>query len=51
VLAPAGSFYAQGPFTRLALPDTHGLRLGLAPYSNDDDVDRVLAGLREFVAG
>jgi len=51
VLAPAGSFYAHEPFTRLALPDTHGLRLGLAPYSNDDDVDRVLAGLREFVAG
>jgi cysteine desulfurase family protein (TIGR01976 family) len=51
VLAPAGSFYAHEPFTRLGLPDTHGLRLGLAPYSNDDDVDRVLAGLREFVAG
>ncbi len=50
VLAPAGSFYAHEPFTRLALPDTHGLRLGLAPYSNDDDVDRALAGLREFLA-
>ena len=50
VLAPAGSFYAYEPFTRLALSDTHGLRLGLAPYSNDDDVDRVLAGLKEFVA-
>jgi len=50
VLAPAGSFYAHEPFTRLGLPDTHGLRLGLAPYSNDDDVDRVLAGLKEFLA-
>jgi cysteine desulfurase family protein (TIGR01976 family) len=50
VLAPAGSFYAHEPFTRLGLADTHGLRLGLAPYSTDDDVDRVLAGLTEFVA-
>ncbi len=51
VLAPAGSFYAYEPFQRLALPDEHGLRLGLAPYSDDDDVDRVLSGLRDFVAG
>ncbi|MGV8908409.1 MAG: cysteine desulfurase-like protein [Propionicimonas sp.] len=50
VLAPAGSFYAHEPFTRLALPDPHGLRLGLAPYSDDDDVDRALAGLRAFLA-
>ena len=49
VLAPAGSFYAYEPFTRLGLPDTHALRLGLAPYSSDDDVDRVLAGLRDFL--
>jgi len=51
VLAPAGSFYAYEPFHRLALPDTQALRLGLAAYSNEDDVDRVLAGLREFIAG
>ncbi len=49
VLAPAGSFYAYEPFKRLALPDQHGLRLGLAPYSDDDDVDRVISGLREFL--
>ena len=51
VLAPAGSFYAHEPFTRLALPDPHALRLGLTPYSDDDDIDRALAGLRGFLAG
>lgn len=49
VLAPAGSFYAWEPFQRLGVADTHGLRLGLAPYSTDDDVDRALAGLRAFL--
>ena len=33
------------------LGDTGGLRVGLAPYSDRDDVDRLLAGLREFLAG
>ncbi|GAA2355872.1 cysteine desulfurase-like protein [Dactylosporangium salmoneum] len=51
VLAPAGSFYAFEPFRRLALDDEHGLRLGLAPYTNDDDVARVVDGLREFLRG
>ncbi|MFT4108003.1 cysteine desulfurase-like protein [Propionicimonas sp.] len=50
VLAPAGSFYAYEPFRRLALDDDGGLRLGLAPYSTDDDVDRVLGGLRAFLS-
>jgi cysteine desulfurase family protein (TIGR01976 family) len=49
VSAPAGSFYALEPFSRLALPDEHGLRLGLAPYSDETDIDRVLTGLREFL--
>ena len=49
VLAPAGSFYAYEPFRRLDLPDEHALRLGLAPYSTSDDVDRALEGLRAFV--
>jgi len=51
VQAPAGSFYAYEPFRRLALDDTHGLRIGLAPYTDDTDVQRLLSGLREFVAG
>ena len=49
VLAPAGTFYAYEPFRRLGPPDQAGLRLGLAPYSTDEDVDRVLAGLQDFL--
>jgi cysteine desulfurase family protein (TIGR01976 family) len=49
VLAPAGQFYAYEPYKRLGLDDETGLRLGLAPYSTADDVDRVLAGLAEFL--
>ncbi|SCE98070.1 cysteine desulfurase family protein, VC1184 subfamily [Micromonospora viridifaciens] len=50
VLAPAGSFYAYEPFRRLGLEDEHALRLGLAPYSNDTDIARVLDGLAAFLA-
>lgn len=50
VLAPAGSFYAIEPFTALVLADDAGLRVGVAPYTSDDDVDRLLGGLREFLA-
>ncbi|HXH33765.1 MAG TPA: cysteine desulfurase-like protein [Plantibacter sp.] len=50
VLAPAGSFYAIEPFIALALADDAGLRVGVAPYTSDDDVDRLLDGLREFLA-
>ncbi len=53
VLAPAGSFYAYEPYRRLAehhrLDDPGALRIGIAPYTNDDDVDRLLAGLTAFV--
>lgn len=49
IAAPAGSFYAYEAFRRLNLPDEHGLRIGLAPYNNDEDVDRVLQGLADFL--
>ena len=53
VLAPAGSFYAYEAFRRLSghhgWADAHGLRVGMAPYTSDDDVDRLLDGLAEFV--
>jgi cysteine desulfurase family protein (TIGR01976 family) len=49
VLAPAGSFYAYEPFRRLDLDDQHGLRLGLAPYSDETDVARALDGLAAFL--
>ena len=45
VFAPAGSFYAIEASRRLGLGDTGALRIGLAPYSDDEDVDRLLEGL------
>ncbi|GAB3195154.1 cysteine desulfurase-like protein [Geodermatophilus arenarius] len=46
VNAPAGNFYAIEASRRLGLGDAGGLRVGLAPYSDDADVDRLLEGLR-----
>jgi cysteine desulfurase family protein (TIGR01976 family) len=48
VVAPAGSFYAYEPFTALKLQDP-ALRVGLAPYTDDEDVDRLLEGLASFL--
>jgi selenocysteine lyase/cysteine desulfurase len=45
VNAPAGSFYALEASRHLGLGDTGGLRIGLAPYTDDRDVDRLLDGL------
>jgi cysteine desulfurase family protein (TIGR01976 family) len=45
VNAPAGSFYAIEASRHLGLGDTGGLRIGLAPYTDDSDVDRLLDGL------
>jgi cysteine desulfurase family protein (TIGR01976 family) len=49
VQAPAGSFYALEASRRLGLGDTGGLRIGLAPYNDAEDVDRLLAGLADFL--
>ena len=35
---------------RLGFGDRGALRVGLAPYSDDGDVDRLLTGLGEFLA-
>ncbi len=48
VVAPAGTFYAHEPATRLGLAPDGGVRVGLAPYTTADDVDRLLDGL-DFV--
>ncbi len=48
VNAPAGSFYALEPSRWLGLGDTGGLRVGLAPYSDAHDVERLLTGLRDW---
>nr|WTB29015.1 cysteine desulfurase-like protein [Streptomyces sp. NBC_00830] len=47
--APAGSFYALEASRRLGLGDEGGLRIGLAPYSSDEDVDRLLDALSGFL--
>jgi cysteine desulfurase family protein (TIGR01976 family) len=49
VNAPAGSFYAYEPARRLGLGAAGGLRIGLAPYNDDADVDRLLAALTEYL--
>jgi cysteine desulfurase family protein (TIGR01976 family) len=49
VNAPAGTFYALEASRRLGFGDAGALRVGLAPYTDDGDVDRLLAGLEEFL--
>ena len=49
VHAPSGSFYAIEPARCLGLGAAGGLRVGLAPYNNAEDVERLLAALTEFV--
>jgi cysteine desulfurase family protein (TIGR01976 family) len=48
VNAPAGSFYAIEPSRALGLGDTGAVRLGLAPYNDDSDVDRAVAAIAEL---
>jgi cysteine desulfurase family protein (TIGR01976 family) len=43
--APAGSFYAVEASRHLGLGDDGGVRVGLAPYSSAEDVDRLLTAL------
>lgn len=50
VNAPAGNFYALEVSRWLGLGDAGGVRVGLAPYSNDEDVDRLIASLRDLTA-
>jgi len=47
VNAPAGSFYALEASRWIGLGDSGAVRAGLAPYSDIDDVDRLLAGVAE----
>ena len=50
VNAPAGSFYALEASRWIGLGDAGAVRAGLAPYTNQDDVDRLLAGVAEVCA-
>ncbi|MBA3311105.1 MAG: cysteine desulfurase-like protein [Nocardioidaceae bacterium] len=49
VNAPADSFYALEASRRLGLGDEGALRVGLAPYTSDSDVDRLLGGITSFI--
>ncbi|MCA1218979.1 cysteine desulfurase-like protein [Streptomyces sp. 8L] len=49
IAAPAASFYALEASRRLGLADAGGLRIGLAPYNDTSDVDRLLDGLVGFL--
>ncbi|NKQ27037.1 cysteine desulfurase-like protein [Streptomyces galbus] len=49
--APSSHFYALEASRHLGLGDSGGLRIGLAPYNDTEDVDRLLAALAEFLQG
>ena len=49
ILAPAGTFYAYEPFRVLGLPGDAGLRIGLAPYNDDSEIDRLLSAFDELM--
>ena len=48
VYAPAGSFYALEASRRMGLGDEGAVRAGLAPYTSEDDVDRLLAAVTDL---
>ena len=48
VNAPAGNFYALEASRWIGLGDTGAVRAGLAPYSTENDIDRLLEGVRDL---
>jgi selenocysteine lyase/cysteine desulfurase len=50
VNAPAGHFYALEAAQALGLGDAGGLRVGVASYTTDGDVDRLVTGLQDYFA-
>jgi selenocysteine lyase/cysteine desulfurase len=49
--APAACFYAIEASRVLGLGDGGALRIGLAPYNDDSDVDRLVDALTDIVGG
>ncbi|WP_340537958.1 cysteine desulfurase-like protein [Nocardioides sp. GXZ039] len=45
IVVPNGNFYAIEASRHAGLGDAGGLRIGLAPYTNSTEIDRLLAGL------
>lgn len=50
ILAPSDTFYAYEPFRALGLETDAGLRIGIAAYTDDDDIDRLLSALADCLA-
>ena len=50
VNAPASSFYALEASRWMGLGDGGAVRAGIAPYTNDDDVTRLVDGVAELAA-
>lgn len=50
IYAPASSFYAHEPCEVLGLGEPGAVRVGLAPYTDGDDIERLLSALRDIVA-
>jgi selenocysteine lyase/cysteine desulfurase len=51
VNAPAGRFYAIDCASRLGLDETGAVRAGIAPYTDESDVDRLVAGVERIAKG
>ncbi len=49
--APSSNFYAWEASHLLGLGEDGGLRIGLAPYTTEDEIDRLLAALGEILSG
>ena len=49
VNAPASNFYALEVSRSLGLGDAGAVRAGIAPYTNKEDVDRLVNGLKELL--
>jgi len=50
VNAPCGNFYALEPARWLGLGDEGAVRVGIAPYTDTSDVDRLIQAVEQLVA-
>ncbi|WP_326950281.1 cysteine desulfurase-like protein [Amycolatopsis sp. NBC_01307] len=51
VNAPAGTFYAIETARHLGIADVGAVRAGIAPYTTETDVDRLVAGVAALAVG
>ena len=51
ICAWSGNYYAVNVMERLYLGDTGAVRLGIVHYLDENDVDRVVEGLRAVLVG